>query len=489
MEDKENVMAAFTKDRLKKIVLLIIVASFVYPIIHATIYAIPYSDDFSKMVTYKSYDCGFWEYLFLNVVDFYKNWQGTYFAALIGGIPTYYFGGILALRLEMFGNTVLFFVALYFSVQSVLTYFGINREKRRLAELLYVVTGLFFLLNQTRLEEVFYWHSGMASYTLPLSCTLVSIICYLNYEVSKYKKSWLLMGIITAVCAAGGALNVSAFLCAALLFFIGYNFVIHKKNDRNIIIGIVAFAGSLLNAAAPGNFVRHSLVDSEIRLGGTLFATAVRVSDTIADSMQNGLLLPVVIVVFLTSYNYLKQSEFAFRYPGFVSIYGLFAIYVTDFPVLLGYSFRLMPERCVFVEQLAIVLWFIIVSIYWGGWASQKECFSFSKEWYIVIVLVCILPLSSYFSITRLMEFTPYKIVTNIKNGNFNTVTSRQEDVIRQIESSVEKDVIVYEYVGEESEWTIINPIGITEDENHWINLAVADYYDKDSVVVQYITE
>ncbi|MBE5852173.1 MAG: hypothetical protein E7299_04360 [Lachnospiraceae bacterium] len=475
-------------DRMKKAILYLVLISFIGPILYATFYVVPFADDFSKVVTYKTYDCGLLEYLFLNVIDFYKTWQGTYFSAFVGGILTYYWGGLSALRFVMFFTSALFFVSFYGCIQGVLEFYKVSKEKRRFMEVLYVLVALFFLLNQTKTEEIFYWHTGMSGYTLPLSCALISITCYFKYEI-KQKKVWVILGSIMAIFAAGGALDISAFTCSVLLFAIVYNFVVRKSIERNIWIGICAFIGSFINAIAPGNFVRHELVDSEIRLVGALFATAVRVSDTIADSLRNGLLLLLIVVVFLVAYHNLKTSEFEFKYPGVVFIYCLFGIYITDFPVLLGYSFRLLPDRCVFVEQLAVVLWFVIAFIYLAGWSAKKKMFEFRKEWYIIIVLICMIHLSNYLSITNLMEFTPYKITTNIMNGNFARVSNRQMDVISQIENSSEKDVVVYEYLSDETEWTTISRVGITEDAEHWINLAVADYYDKNSVVVQYITD
>lgn len=475
-------------DKVKKIILYFILVSFIGPILYGTFYVVPFADDFSKVVTYKTYSCGVLEYLFLNVIDFYKTWQGTYFSAFVGGILTYYWGGLSALRIVMFLTTVFFFVAFSCCVHSILVFFRIERKQHQFVGLLYVIVGMFFLLNQTKTEEIFYWHTGMSGYTLPLSCALASVACYFHYEMEQ-KKIWVILGCIMAIFAAGGALDISAFTCSILLFAIAYNYVVRKKIDKNIWVGVCAFIGSFINAIAPGNFIRHELVDSEIRLTGALFATAVRVSDTISESLQNGLLLLIIVVVFLAAHHHLKDSEFEFKYPGIVFVYCLFGIYITDFPVLLGYSFRLLPDRCVFVEQLAVVIWFIILSIYFAGWAAQKKLFEFRKEWYIIIVMICAIHLSNYLSITNLMEFTPYKIATNIMNGNFARVSNRQMDVIAQVENSIEKDVVVYEYLSDESEWTTISRVGITEDPAHWINLAVADYYDKDSVVVQYITD
>lgn len=481
-------MAFMKRDKIQKIFLYVILISFIYPLLHATMYGIPFADDFSYTLSWQDFEGSIWKYLLWNVKDTYLNWQGTYFSALIGGIPTYYLGGLELLRIEMLINTALFFIAVYSCISSIIACMGITREKVHTVMLMCTIACLFYLLSRTKMEEIFYWRTGITGYTLPLSCALFCIACYFKYEMNVHRR-WLLLGSVLAICAAGGALNIAAFLCAVLLFGIVYNFVVLKKIEKNILIGIAAFLGALANAVAPGNFARHAIVDSEVRLMETLWVTMVRVSDTIADGFQNGMLLVIVVVVFLIAYKNLGESEFQFKYPGLVLIYGLFAIYITDFPVVLGYSGKLMPDRCVFVEQFAVILWCIIATIYWAGWASGKKVFAFSKEWYLVIAIICMIPMTSYLSISKLIEFTPYKVAYNIKNGNFKVLSSRQEDVIRQLENAEEKDVIVYEYKSDETEWACINRVGITENAEHWINLAVADYYDKDSVVVQYITE
>ena len=71
-----------------------------------------------------------------------------------------------------------------------------------------------------------------------------------------------------------------------------------KKIKRNITMGIVALIGSIINVVAPGNFVRHSVIDSEIRVGLSVVTTIFRIHDKIARGFQQGFLLLLIVVTF-----------------------------------------------------------------------------------------------------------------------------------------------------------------------------------------------
>lgn len=238
---------------------------------------------------------------------------------------------------------------------------------------------------------------------------------------------------------------------------------------------------------APGNYVRHAVFDEKIRPLMSLGNTILRVNNVISFEFRNGLLLAVIVVSFVIAFKKLEKGVFVFKYPGLVTLYCYIAVLITDFPVTLGYSNLNLPSRCSFVEHLAIAVYAILTSVYWAGWAKNKEIFRLTREMYCTLAIVCVIPLSVYFDIYSLRELTPYKMIWHLSKGDYRNVAEREESMVRQIEESPESDVIVYVTRLGEEQWANIKPIGLTEDSTHWINTGVAEYYGKNSIILQYI--
>lgn len=100
--------------------------------------------------------------------------------------------------------------------------------------------------------------------------------------------------------------------------------------------------------------------------------------------------------------------------------------------------------------------------------------------------MVCIIPLSVYFDVYSLRELTPYKMIWHLSKGDYRATAEREESIIKQIEESPEADVIVYVNRPGDEEWINLKLIGLTEDNAHWINTGVAQYYGKASITLQY---
>ena len=365
----------------------------------------------------------------------------------------------------------------------------IPNEKKMLGTLTFGTLGFLYVLCNNDLSEIFFWYTGSFGYTLPLSFVFLSISCYMNYE-RKERNSTLILGSICAIVAAGGALNITALLCALLLMGILYNKIVCKQVKKNIIIGITALIGAIINVIAPGNYVRHAVIDSKIRPLFSICTTLLRVNHVIAIELQKGFLLFVIVIAFIFAYKNSQHSSVKFRYPVLITLYGYFALIITDFPVILGYSSSAnLPGRCTFVESVSTIIFFICVIAYWGGWAAQKNIFQFTAVSFLLIALICSMPLFKYFDIYTLTDLTPYKMVYHIFCGDYKTELERELSIINQIENSTENEVTVCIAKPKDEEWTNLKKIGLSEDSTFWVNDALADYYSKNAIILQYIEQ
>lgn len=472
------------RSKIITVILGLLLLSIIYPILMGCLYGTPSADDFTNSLGWQNYEGRHIKYLFSNLVNIYKTWQGTYLGVFICGFPIYYYWGLIGLRAWLFGVAVLFFAAVFLTGISFTNWLRIERVSKRVTVLIILLLFLFYVLGTNNLDEIFYWYTGTCVYTLPICFMLFCISFYMLYETGG-KRLFLILGIVFGFLAAGGSLDIAALLCSMLLFGILYNYIVLKKISKSFWIGLTALAGAIINVAAPGNYVRHG--DGKITLLSSLGSALLRVNSVISFELRSGLLLVIIVVSFVAAFMKLEKDVHIFKYPGLVTLYCYAAILMTDFPVDLGYSNSYFPSRCAFVEHIAIAVYAILVSVYWAGWAKNKEIFRFTREMYLILAIVCIIPLSVYFDVYSLRELTPYKMIWHLSKGDYRIAAERENSMISQIEESTESDVIVYVAMPGEEQWANIKPIGLTENSAHWINSGVAQYYGKRSITLQYI--
>lgn len=277
---------------------------------------------------------------------------------------------------------------------------------------------------------------------------------------------------------------MAALECFLLLTVIASNWLRNRTFDKSIVVFLVAFIGSVVNAMAPGNFARHSEMDTEIRLVNSIGSSFVRINYVISQEIQFGILLLVIIVSFLIGYFISSSNKIEIRLPGVITICGYIGVAIVDFPVILGYSDTYMPERCIFIERIAILIFVMVSTFGWGAWLKQKNIFRVSVEFLIVIGIVCVVTMSKYIDYREIMEITPYKICAHMANGDYEKANDTFSFVIDRIKES-EEDVIVWIEPKCEDFWTNIKDVGLREDNNFWINKAVADYYGKRSIALK----
>jgi len=476
----------YDKVDIKKAILILILGSLVIPVWVGCFYSVPSGDDFASAFGWIENNGNHFSYLLTRVVRFYMEWQGTYFAALIGYFPMYYYSGLTGFRMFLLLVSVVFFILFVHCVYRFLAPFF---DKNDTCNIVLIISSIacLYILNENTLGEVFFFYSGTVTYAIPLIFSFLTIESYIQYNTERKLQS-LYKGIVFSILATGGALDIAAFLCSLLLLGVLYDAVILKSLRKNWIIMITALGGAIVNSIAPGNFIRHLSYDSEgIRLYTSILYTIERESHVISKGLQNGLLLFVIVVSFVLCYRKLATCTFEFRYPGLITLYAFIAIFVTDFPVVLGYTDGDLPDRCRFVEALAIAIYVVILMLYWAGWTLKRNLIRIDNATILVLMLICVLSLSHYFDFGNFIEMTPYKMSYHIINGDFRLISKKEESILEQIENSKEDIVIVRIERDKDDEWSNIERVGITEDKNYWINTAVSRYYGKKYVEVVYI--
>lgn len=479
----KNIKTALTKDKVLLAALIIWLASVILPVVIACGYALPSVDDFYFDINQSDGDSNLLILMLQHTKYLYFNWQGTFLTNFIVSFPALRIFGVTGLRIFLILYAVIFFVALSLLVNRLCYWLGINDNTRAATTIAFSALVVMFLISGKYEDEIFNWYTGACAYLVPLTLLLFCVDCFLAYERRHSYKS-LILGCILAFFAVGGSLNCSAMLCAILLFLILYNFIVKRTISKSLIIGIFALAGSLVTALAPGNYVRHGEIDgSGVHFYKAFFDCLDRFKVLLLDEFKGGLLPIVLIVVFILAFSLLKNSKIEFKFPILVTLYALCGIFITDFPVVLGYSTtEYWPTRVAFVERLALIVFLTFAAVYWGGFCAKKINISLNKKHYLFVALaiVIIIALSKDFTIGS------YKVLLHLAKGDYAAVAESELDMLDQIEKSDGGDVVVYYTAPAEGTWTNLKLIGIYThaDKTAPDNVAVANFYGVDSLQV-----
>ena len=323
----------------------------------ASSYSVITNDDFDyAMQTGRA--VGFWPRIITScryVVKTYFTYQGTFFSEFLDSVLNpLLLGGFAEMKVFMTFNCLLIFASLLFLVFVMLEPFG----KEYLAEKLIICGCVVFVVAEYNVfPEIFFWYTGAAVLSIPLS---MACIAFAAMIIAKRKNSrrWIVTSCIIGFLAAGGTLAVSGILCYAALMFVIYWWIRDKIIDRRSTVAFLFFfVSSLINAAAPGNFVRKEVEGGEAL---SLF-TGIKNTwiffwgemDTLANAYNLIAILLILVVCGVLLYRKQHLEDKAWYITGGLA---LLTPFICAFPVVLGYGVPWVPNRCMFVFYVSLIL-------------------------------------------------------------------------------------------------------------------------------------
>ena len=414
--------------------------------------------------------------------EIYLDWQGTYFAMFIQAFlsPINNFG-MGQLRAVMMGNALFFFGALLLLVWNVLG-FALQERKMLHLRLTVFTLVLFGVLNGQIFTEIFFWFSGATAYGIPFSVMLLSVSFFLMANragVTKRKKFvFTAVSAVTLFLASGGSLTVTGTGCyLAVLLSLGFYLASGRISWGNLCITAAGIAGALINAAAPGNFSRHTETAGESLL--LLKAMKWSVKNVLAETQRLAespfFAVLILSMIFVGIYLSGKLGEKLAAYT-FVSVLSLFTGIVTAFPVAVGYSGPYFPNRCCFILDVVLGVTLFNLAVLtgcvldrWGGLRENRSACA---------VLAVVLLTAVLLSPASLADSPVMTVSRSLRSGSYSEYYEACTALYDYLENCEETDVVLEmpEYI-ENFECFYLD-----EDENAWVNQGLAQYYHKDSV-------
>lgn len=448
----------------------------VIPYLLVAFYANPSGDDFSNIAYTIKQNQSTW---FMNAIkqsiNGYMRWQGTYsgnfFCAFLSGI--YHFFGIKWLHVEFAINICVFLFAIHLFYEELLKWRIPHRSSILLLSVAFLVVTIFGCLYNCNVSEVFYWHTGLTVYTIPLSLSIISIGLALS---NSGKKRITILSAVMAFISAGGALDIAAFINVGMLLLLLYSFFYCHEYRKQLFLFVVSFFGAVINVVAPGNYNRHGQISSEYPVLDSIkysfLGTANRNINLIF-----GVAFPFLILSIIILYKYIAEINIKIINPIILAAFFGIGEAIIDFPVHLGYSDNHMPTRCEFVSRIAMVLFMELWLINSSRWIMSKlrGTFSFSNANVLLIIVVVYTACIPFISDDVSDMFYPFKMYDDLCNGELEKYESANNLILSALENADNEDIVLDIY-----EWADIDylrDMRLSSDPDYWVNHETTSYY------------
>lgn len=379
------------------IIALLGAAAMILTTVVAASYSVIVSDDFWFAADTGRRD-NFFLYIvasFQRMVHEYITWQGSYFSEFINPIfNPVNVGGPVMFRVVMVVHALFVYASIVFFVHVLV---GKALGEKSWLECVILACIIFTVAEYETFPEIFFWYTGATVNSLPLSIGLFALAMVINISDQEKVGKELVAAYVLGFLSAGGSLAVSGTLCYSALMIVLY-FVIkdHWIPRCALTLFISMFVGSVINAAAPGNFARQQVEQSGEGL--SVVGGIINTMDAFTGEMEwlftqtnyvAVLLILVVCGIFMSGKLQLNRKAWY--------ISGAFALLtpvVTIFPVVLGYGAPWIPNRCEFIFVVALAICFgnfaLIVGDFVGDMLAEKKTYAAIIVTVFALVLVAI---------------------------------------------------------------------------------------------------
>lgn len=473
---------------IKKIVMvgsILMLAAIIFIEVWAAYYTVFSADDFSIANSMMSYNGAFWDYLkscLQYTKRMYLGWQGTYSSMFIQAIINPLNGfGLTQLRVIMVLNTLLYCVSL---LAFVLLFCRIFVEDIFFLKIFFCTSILYMIINSRAYPEIFFWFCGATAYSIPVICLFISLSFFILSNIKNSKRIlYAVLAALFSVGAQGGTLAISGigcyiYLVLCLLFWLETK----KISVANLVITAIVFCGALVNAVAPGNFVRHTHIEEGLHPITAITQTVEQYFQEIKLLITNDQFCVIFLLLILCGMYLCGQIENNAKVYTIISILLLITPMAAIFPVMLGYGKdAYIPNRVLFIVNTVTVLSYSNIAVAAGYWIAafmKKKRIKF--VWLIcpMIALLFILFIK-IFIVSDVKDTVMVKTLKDLHHDVIQTYYMDCKDIYKYLSECEEMDVVIEEFPQPIDNF---GSFQLSDDPDYWVNVSVAGYYLKNSV-------
>jgi len=490
-------------EKIRAIFYLLILLAGMGSLIALARYSIPFYDDYeygnnARACMSSQYDLiGAIKGAANGVKAIWYSWQGThasaFFMCLVPSIfgEQYYFLGPIFLILVL---AVSVFIFTKVVAQDVL-----QAGKWNSLALQCLTTGMVLLYIHSA-NQAFYWYNGGFHYTAMHANLIFLAMCIVRMLKTKCFPERIVFTALIVLLAemVGGANYVTSMQCGLLLASFALLGIIKKNKSTLLLIpGVVAYGISFYyNVSAPGNNVREShfwYVDE---------TPLIAVADSFKEAMKwgrefsNWKTLLVVFLMVPVIWAIIKKTEYVFKWWKMLILMAWsICFFASSFTASLYATGEVVLARVINNAKINYHLLLVINVVYvlgviYGFVVSKSK----DKEKNILLKWQgrCVWPLiiiwvgAFFFFYTNEVDpignYTVFGAVYYLSTGQAQEFHSEYEERLAMLKDDSIKDVVLEPYTVRP--WFLIN-VDISADPNDEINVFIARYYGKNTVVLK----
>ena len=471
------------------VLLIIAFALLIIPLLYIAKWDVPSADDYSNAIAVHDVILAGGSFgdimrtAFNQTKQIYNEWQGSASAVFLFALQPMAFGDqyymiVPYLMLISLTTGVCVFMISFFELFSAKKQYG-------------AIIAITLLIGCTQFlpspVQGFYWYTGSVYYTFFFG---ISLILYtLLLKIVKKKDTDKVIGkqitiyLLCAFIALGNyitALTTAILLCSLTAFLI-----LNKNKTWKLTIPALIIYGSCfyLNLAAPGNKAHIDAYVSDIGLWKSLtqsFEYAITQITTWNSVPITALYIFLLPLLWKTA----SETNYSFKYPWLVSLYSFCLFASMNFPTF--YAGAEHAGRVQNIRYYAMLILFVLNIFYWCGWLG-KNCFRYTGKnqlqmnvkflaGVIVMFLIGLINIPSY----RITSYSAVQSYFLGQIGSYKHVFNQRMEILNDPEIS---DAVLREYPQKKPFLLFFDDI--YTDPNNWRNLAVSEYFHKNSVRLQ----
>ncbi len=469
------------------ILLVCILALLLFPMLYISKFNIPSADDYSYGLLAHNIveNGGTIADVFKTMIDqfryFYENWQGTFSCVFLALLQPAAFGEqyyiIVPYMILLSLIPGIFFL--------VITFFSYFSDKKIITAIIACTISIICTQFLPTPVEGFYWFDGAVSYTLFFGLSLILISFFFRYLFNKeHHRSFFEQLLVIILCIIIALSNlITAFITLLILVSFFLFSIVQKKHNWKLFLLPVVFYGIsfYINVSSPGFFIRQDIFTTR---AGVIKSIWLSLQYAINQLYQWNPVPVLALYIFLIPglWKIVSESTFSFKLPWLVSLYSFGLLAAMNCPTYYAY-WDPGPGRVENIRFYTMVILIVFNLFYWEGWFS-KRIMLLSPESVNGLKLSFLLGLLLLFSGGLVLSnnnkpMTSVSAVLSYRNGEaglYKHVYNQRLEILKdpEIKDALLRDFPKKPYVLFFSD--------ITYDPTDWHNVALSDYYHKNSV-------
>ncbi len=430
--------------------------------------------------------------------EFFIGWQGNYVSCFLMALcpMNFYYESAFLVPIIMIG---MFCISTFLFGRQILVRW-LGSDKHHAGLVMFLLLFMFYQVMEAPFEGI-YWYNGSTHYIL-MESLLFFLVTLVSGIIWTEKKGnaivWCVLASLDGVIVGGGNLITGLQAEILLCFLLVFTYVKKREKTIYVLLPLVLFtAGFLCNTMAPGNAARAGL-DTDVGYSPVL---SVILSFYYALVFMIGWTNTLVILMWLALLPVMwqigKRSEKSFNHPVWVSV-GAFCILSAMFTPTLYAVGMVGLSRVDNIIQMVYYLALFMVTIYWFGWFSHagddlkkkedieekpsagKLLGDFLENTQNMMTIICMLLVLAVWLLTADKNtYTSVSALRSLVNGDAAVYyTEAMERHELYVDESI-TDVVITPYTTRPA---VFDFEDLNEDEGNWLNLAVTNYYHKNSV-------